>query len=171
MIKMPSGTQSYSYDCGAKVLQLVMAYYGTEIPYRKLLRLVNRYKKYGLPIEEMVSIAKRNGFKVISETNYSLAKIKKHIERGEPVIVLLQAWSDKDLSKEEWMETDDYGHYSIIIGFGDGKVYFNDPLSFRGAWLTEEEFENKWHSSDGDQYAMIILGDKRKKKEDFEHME
>lgn len=167
---MPKGTQSYTYDCGTKALQLVMAYYGTEIPYRRLLRLVKKHRRYGLPVEDMVNIARRNGFKVVSETNYSLAKIKRHIAKGEPVIVLLQAWSDKDLEEKEWLETDDYGHYSIIIGFGDGKIYFNDPLSFRGAWLTEKEFESRWHSSDGDKYAMVILGDKDKVSEDLEHM-
>ena len=170
-IHMPRGQQAHNYDCGAKALQLVMAYYGSEMAYKKLLKIAKRYKTYGLPIEEMVNLAKRNGFKVMSETNYSLAKIKKHVERGEPVIVLLQAWSGKDLDEKEWSDTDECGHYSIVIGFGDGKIYFNDPMSFRTAWLTEEEFENRWHSSDGDRYAMVILGDKRKIKDDLEHMD
>lgn len=171
IIKMPRGQQTYEFDCGAKTLQLVMAYYGSEMAYKKLLKIAKRYKQYGLPIEEMVGMAKRNGFRVISETNYSLAKIKKHIENGEPVIVLLQAWSGKDMEEKDWLDTDECGHYSIIIGFGDGKVYFNDPLSFRTAWLTEEEFENRWHSSEGDRFAMVIQGDKRKIRNDFEHME
>lgn len=170
MINMPRGTQSYTYDCGTKVLQLVMAYYGVEIPYRQLLRRAKQHKKYGLPVDDMIGIAKRCGFDVISETDYSLKKIKKNISLGEPVIVLLQAWSKKDMNEKEWANTDDCGHYSIVIGLEEGKVYFNDPLSFYGAWLTEREFENRWHSSDGDRYAMVILGDKRKIREVFEHM-
>jgi ABC-type bacteriocin/lantibiotic exporter with double-glycine peptidase domain len=170
-IQMPKGQQAYEYDCGAKVLHLVMAYYGNEMSYKNLLKISKRYKQYGLPVEEMIGMAKRNGFNVISETNYSLEKIKKHIDDGEPVIVLLQAWSGKDMAEKDWLETDECGHYSIITGFGDGKFYFNDPLSFRVAWLTEEEFENRWHSSEGDKYAMVILGDKGRMKEDFEHMD
>jgi predicted double-glycine peptidase len=31
MIELPSGRQTFDFDCGAKALQLVMAYYGVDV--------------------------------------------------------------------------------------------------------------------------------------------
>jgi ABC-type bacteriocin/lantibiotic exporter with double-glycine peptidase domain len=165
---MPMGTQAYTYDCGTKALQLVMAYYGEEVPYYKLLRKVKSHKRYGIPERKIANIARGYGFKVASKRNCSLSEVKKHIENQQPVIVLLQAWSEIELTQEDWKRTDDFGHYSIVVGFEDGKVFFNDPLSFCRAWLTEVEFINRWHGDGKNRFSLIING-KLAKKED-EHM-
>lgn len=31
MIDLPTGRQTYDFDCGAKALQIVMAYYGIDV--------------------------------------------------------------------------------------------------------------------------------------------
>ena len=38
IINMPGGVQTYDFDCGAKALQIVMAYYGVEIRESKLIK-------------------------------------------------------------------------------------------------------------------------------------
>ncbi|MFA5048913.1 MAG: cysteine peptidase family C39 domain-containing protein [Patescibacteria group bacterium] len=166
---MPSGTQSFTYDCGTKSLQLVMAYYGVEVPYYKLLRKINCHKRYGLPGNKMANIARGYGFKVKSESNCSLGKIKRHISKKEPVIILIQAWAENNLTELEWEETEDYGHYSIVIGIDEGKVYFNDPLSFNKTWLTEQEFLNRWHGDGNKKFALFISG--RNPCNGMEHMD
>jgi predicted double-glycine peptidase len=38
MIELPIGRQTFDFDCGAKALQIVMAYYGIDIPEGDLIR-------------------------------------------------------------------------------------------------------------------------------------
>jgi ABC-type bacteriocin/lantibiotic exporter with double-glycine peptidase domain len=166
MISMPKGTQSYSYDCGTKVLHLVMAYYGVEVPYYRLLRNVQDNKRYGIPEEKLAKMAKRRGFNVIAHYGFNLNEVKKHIAKNRPVIVLVQGWGEKNTN---WKTTNDYTHYSIIVGFEKKRVYFNDPLSFKKAWLREKEFLERWHTDDGTNYAMVIYK-RHNPTNGFEHM-
>lgn len=166
MISMPRGTQSYSYDCGAKVLQLVMAYYGVEVPYYRLLRSVKEHKRYGLPEGKLAKMAKRRGFNVVARNGFTLDEVKKHVNKNRPVIVLLQGWGEPDT---DWKTTNEYSHYSIIVGFEKRKVWFNDPLSFKKTWLYEKEFLERWHTEDNSNYAMVIYK-RRWKNNGFEHM-
>lgn len=158
MISMSSGTQAFTYDCGTKALQLVMVYYGVEVQYYKLLRKIKSHKRYGIPRNKLANIARGYGFRVKTECNCPLSKIKQCIIKKQPVIVLLQAWAKDDLTDDEWRETEDYGHYSIVVGFEDGKVFFNDPLSFSKAWLTEKEFLNRWHGDGKKRFALFVNG-------------
>lgn len=155
---MPSGTQAYTYDCGTKALQLVMAYYGEEVPYHKLLRKIRSHKRYGIPERKLANIARGYGFRVSSLNKCSLNQIKKSIDNEQPVIVLMQAWSKEVLTEEEWKNTEDYGHYSIVIGVSDGYVYFNDTLSFCPVWLNIKEFINRWHGDGKKRFAIFIEG-------------
>ena len=150
---MPKGTQSYSYDCGTKVLHLVMAYYGEEYPYYELLNRAKEHKRYGLPESSLIQMAKARSFKIIAHDNFTLAEIKEQLNKGHPVIVLVQGWGKVET---DWKTTNEYTHYSIVIGIEHGKVFFNDPLSFKKAWLTEEEFLERWHADDKINYAIVI---------------
>jgi ABC-type bacteriocin/lantibiotic exporter with double-glycine peptidase domain len=163
---MPKGTQSYRYDCGTKVLHLVMAYYGVEVPYYQLLRRAHEHKRYGLPEATLIKMAKRRGFKVIAHDGFTLNEIKKHIDRDRPVIVILQAWCNGDI---DWKETNDFSHYSIIVGFERNRIIFNDPLSFKKAWLKESEFLDRWHTEENENYAMVIYK-KHSNNDEMEHM-
>jgi ABC-type bacteriocin/lantibiotic exporter with double-glycine peptidase domain len=155
---MPSGTQAYTYDCGTKALQLVMAYYGEEVPYYKLLRKIRSHKRYGIPERKLANIARGYGFKVTSLNRCSLNQIRKSIDNNQPVIVLMQAWSEKALTSEEWKSTEEFGHYSIIIGVSENCVYFNDTLSFYTAWLNVKEFMSRWHGDGKKRFAIFIDG-------------
>jgi ABC-type bacteriocin/lantibiotic exporter with double-glycine peptidase domain len=173
MLDVPQGQQSYSYDCGAKALHLVLAYYGEEVPYKNLLKVAKRHNVYGMTEKEMEALAHRHGLKTESKINWTLDEIKKHIRQGEPVIVLLQGWADNKLTKKEWERTNDYGHYAIVVGFDEGRVILNDPLSFRKVWLTEDEFKAKWHGDEADnlpQYAFVAYG-KKPVIQKYEHMD
>ena len=59
MINIPVGIQTFDFDCGAKALQLVMAYYGVEKREDALIRDL-KSDKDGTSIENMVGVAKDN---------------------------------------------------------------------------------------------------------------
>lgn len=175
MINIPSGVQAFDFDCGVKALQLVMAYYGIEIREDELISEL-KSDNDGTSVENMIGIAKKNGFEVIAGRGVSLETVKQYIEKGIPVIVLLQAWAERYMTLEDWKTDYDDGHYAIVIGYQDHIVIFEDPSSFRRTWLTEEEFLARWHDINPrtgekyDQFAMVLLG-KEPVKKAVEHMD
>lgn len=110
------------------------------------MKSVEHHKVYGLTNEGIVKITRRHGFKTVAKNNCTLAEIKKNIKEGNPVIVAFQAWADKKMKQADWKKAgidnnEDFGHYGIVVGFKDGKVILNDPVSFRRVWLSEREFK------------------------------
>jgi ABC-type bacteriocin/lantibiotic exporter with double-glycine peptidase domain len=175
MINIPSGVQAFDFDCGVKALQLVMAYYGIEIREDELISEL-KSDNDGTSVENMIGVAKKNGFEVIAGRGVSLETVKQYIEKGIPVIVLLQAWAERYMTLEDWKTDYDDGHYAIVIGYQDHIVIFEDPSSFRRTWLTEEEFLARWHDINPrtgekyDQFAMVLLG-KEPVRKAVEHMD
>ena len=174
MIELPSGRQTFEFDCGAKALQLVMAYYGVERREDELMRDLGA-KREGVPVNDMIAVAERNGFKVIAKCDVDLEIVKQYVDEGRPVIVLLQAWAERYMTIEDWQKDTDDGHYAIVIGHDGLVIVFEDPSSFRKTWLTEEEFMARWHDYDADKkvtfnhFAMVLYGKEPVQKK-LEHM-
>ena len=175
IIDLPGGRQSYDFDCGPKALQLVMGYYNVDVPYSKLMKEL-KSDRDGTPVKNMIAVAERKGFQVIAETGVSIDTLKEYVDRGRPVIVLLQAWADRLIALEDWRDTDDNGHYVVVIGYEGNIIIFEDPSSFRRVWLTTEEFLLRWHDVDPrtkeryDHFAMLLLG-KEPNIQKLEHMD
>jgi ABC-type bacteriocin/lantibiotic exporter with double-glycine peptidase domain len=168
LIDLPNGRQSFDFDCGAKALQIVMAYYGLDIPEGDLLDDL-KASSQGIPVQNMVSVAEKNGFQVVARCGVSLDTIKEYVDKGIPVIVLVQAWAERYMMPEDWVQDNDY--------YGD-VIVFEDPASFRKTWLTEEEFLTRWHDVDPDtkvrleHFAMVLLGrDPAPAHKSMEHMD
>jgi len=175
MINIPGGIQAFDFDCGVKALQLVMAYYGVEVREDVLIDEL-KSDNNGTSIENMIGVAKKYGFEVIAQRGVSLETVKQYIEKGIPVIVLLQAWAERYMTLEDWKTDYDDGHYAIVIGYKDNIVVFEDPSSFRRTWLTEEEYLARWHDVDPktgekyEQFAIVLLG-KEPIQKVMEHMD
>jgi predicted double-glycine peptidase len=166
--------QTYDYDCGPKALQTVIAYYGIDVREEKLLKQLDANDD-GTKVSKIIEVAKRYGFKVKHGT-ISLSDLKETVNSGYPVIVLVQAWSGRKMSKEDWEKDWEDGHYVVVIGAEREMLVFEDPSSIRRTWLTDEEFMTRWHDVDTDtnekllNYAIILYGIKSDKK-DYEHMD
>jgi len=163
IIDLPSGRQSFDFDCGAKALQLVMAYYGLDIREDEMLSEL-KCTREGTPIEHMTSLAEKHGFQVVSQCGVSLDTVKYYVDKYVPVIVLVQAWAERLMSLEDWQNDNDDGHYVIVIGHNGSIIIFEDPASFRKTWMTEEEFLVRWHDIDPfsgrnlEHFALVLLG-------------
>jgi uncharacterized protein len=163
VIDLPSGRQAFDFDCGAKALQIIMAYYGLDIPEGELMDEL-KCSSRGTPLKNMISFAEKRGFQVIAKCGLSLDVVKEYIDKKIPVIVLVQAWAERYMTLEDWKNDDDDGHYVIVIGYNGPIIIFEDPASFRKTWMTEEEFLVRWHDIDPatntklDQFAMVLLG-------------
>jgi predicted double-glycine peptidase len=175
MIDLPSGRQTFDFDCGAKALQIVMAYYGIDVREDELIKELE-CDRYGVPVNNLIAAAEENGFQVVAQCGTSLETVKQYVDENQPVIVLVQAWAERYMALEDWKEDNDDGHYVIVIGHHGYIIVFEDPASFRRTWMTEEEFIARWHDVDPrtqeklDHFAMVLLG-KSPAKKVLEHMD
>lgn len=163
MINLHITRQTYDFDCGVKALQNVMAYYGVYLREDKLIRETGADKN-GTPVDKMKSIAEAKGFRVEAKEHMSIPELKCHIDNGNPVIVLLQAWADRLMTLKDWELDQEDGHYAIVIGHMKRILIFEDPASFRRTWLREHEFLIRWHDLDTvnnhryENFGMVLLG-------------
>lgn len=148
VIELGSLRQSFDFDCGVKALQGVFAYYGVEERADKLIESLNADPELGTSVPNIVSVAESRGFTVVTGSNWTLDDLKNYLDQGHPVIVLMQAWSDRQLSLKQWRENYDDGHYVVLVGYDGPVLYFEDPASFHRIWLRENEFVARWHDMD-----------------------
>jgi ABC-type bacteriocin/lantibiotic exporter with double-glycine peptidase domain len=163
VIDLPTGRQTFDFDCGAKALQIVMAYYGVDVREDELLQEL-QCDQHGTPLENMIYVAEKYGFQVAASNGVSLDTVKQYLDAKHPVIVVVQAWAQRYMTLEDWKVDYDDGHYVIVIGYDDRIIIFEDPASFRRTWMTEEEFLVRWHDIDPrtqqkfEHFAMVLLG-------------
>jgi ABC-type bacteriocin/lantibiotic exporter with double-glycine peptidase domain len=118
--------------------------------------------KDGTRVDKMISVAEARGFHVEARQGWTLRELKRYIDEGNPVIILLQAWADRYMTLKGWRNDD--GHYAVVIGHARGVLLFEDPASFRRTWLREYEFLAHWHDLDStrnqkyEQFGMVLLG-------------
>ena len=77
----------------------------------------------------------------------SISEVKKFIDLGVPVIMIVQAWTVK--KKVDWEKDWSDGHYVIAIGYDDNKIFFQDPYVALRTYLSFDELTERWHFLDG----------------------
>ena len=83
-------------------------------------------------------------------TDVTIADLERAVDRREPPIVDLQAWTDHTAP---YRETWDAGHYVVMVGYDDERLYFADPSTMTPdgfGYLTRAELEERWHDLAGD---------------------
>jgi ABC-type bacteriocin/lantibiotic exporter with double-glycine peptidase domain len=160
ILGVPGGTQLYDYDCGARCLHLVMKYHNVDISYSDLLLRTAGCEEYGVPINQIKSLARAYGFKARSIVNCSIQALEQSIYKRHPVIVLIQAWAHKNFSLNDWRNVGkgnrDYGHYAVVMGFESDFIILRDPNKPRQIWMTREEFLARWHGCNDRHTAIMI---------------
>lgn len=142
ILDFPVLHQTYGYDCGAKALQAVFAYFGLEFSEEVLIKEAKTSKKEGTTINNIEKTAERHGFNIDSRA-MAIKDIKKYIDQKIPVILLLQAWINNP--KVNWEQEWQNGHYVVAVGYDQEKIYFEDPAAFNRTFLSYAELEKRWH--------------------------
>jgi ABC-type bacteriocin/lantibiotic exporter with double-glycine peptidase domain len=117
IIDLHTGRQVFDFDCGAQALQVLLVYYGVEIRGDKLMKALGTGPEGGTPVASMIAFSKSKGFRVEAGPGWTLRKVKRFVDEGHPVIVLLQAWAERFMTIEDWRKDYEDGHYAIIIGY------------------------------------------------------
>ena len=178
LLQVPDVRQSTNYSCGVACFQAVMRYWGGEdLREDQLIEFLNTTYE-GADPEDLMQGAEKKGFRVEIRENLTLDDLKKSIEEGIPVIVGAQAWKEENQS---W-ETDDSGHYMVVIGVDNKNVYLEDPsiLGSRG-YIPRDEFIKRWHDLSGSStneeirkyvhMGIFIRGERPEKNPEFMHVD
>ena len=67
--------------------------------------------------------------------------------KRQPVICLIQAWTDRKGNNyaKDW----DDGHYVVAVGYDPKNIYFMDPCTLGNyTFIPTDEFLQRWHDKD-----------------------
>lgn len=144
-LDFPRLRQSHNYDCGAIVTQAVLEYYGFDVREDKIMKM-EKTNKNGTNPKKILNTLKK--YKLRPKIHqFTIGQVKKFISNGHPVILLVQAWTEK--KKVDWEKDWSDGHYVVAIGYDKNKMYFEDPSSVLKTYLNFGELEKRWHDTDG----------------------
>jgi predicted double-glycine peptidase len=155
MIRVPIVQQKQNFSCGPAATLILMRYWCiegyenlTEVDLYEALRTT---RANGTEPEPMVELFRRNGLQAEYRTgDVGIEELEHAVLRGEPPVVDLQAWSDHDApSAQTW----DAGHYVVMVGFDDERLFFADPSRATPggyAFLPRAELEERWHDLAGE---------------------
>ena len=153
IIPFPELRQTFDYDCGCTSDQQYLVKYGYEIREDNLMKLLGTVstdiEEHGTDISAIVKVNEKFGLKMVVKTKMTIKDLHDLIDKDIPIIVLLQAWSEKD--KPDYKISNKDGHYVTAIGYNDDYIFFEDPSSFVRTYRSNTELLDSWHdvSDDG----------------------
>jgi uncharacterized protein YvpB len=172
--------QLYTFDCGVSFSQSVLTYYGynkREDELLKKLKAVNtNVFDNGVTAKSIMGLFIEHKLKPKLIRGMKAEELPAYIDEGVPVIVLLQAYKEKDNKKEY---KDDYvdGHYVVAVGYDNGSIIFEDPSAYNRTCLTYEELDDRWHANNDNNkpdpvsLAIAVYGVRKFRSNQIEHME
>jgi len=149
LIEFPEFRQVYAYDCGASAVLCILAFFGIDEREENLLDSLDVSEDDGTSAENIEKVLKKEyGIKTKQLTGLTIDSLKKLLDKDKPVLMLIQAWPDKEKKDEDdWIEEWNEGHYVIAVGYTDKEIIFEDPSSVVRAYIPFEEFDKRWHDS------------------------
>lgn len=149
LLRLPDVRQSTDYSCGPSALQSVLMYYGEEHGEVDLMELCQADPEQGTPPARLAEAARSLGFQAEIRQNMTLEDLKAATDQGIPVMIAAQAWRNEDQLETPWNQIWDSGHWMVVAGMDQDKVYFEDPsiLGSLGS-IPRQEFLERWHDVD-----------------------
>jgi predicted double-glycine peptidase len=167
LIRVPLTRQTSDYTCGVAVMQSILYYLDEKDDYSEeiLIRELKADPVNGTSYQAMADFARSKGYRVEVRTEMRLDDLRDFIDKGEPVIVLIQAWAESPVDySRDWED----GHYVVAIGYDRDNVYFMDPSTLGNyTYLPNREFFDRWHDEDAgvqlNHFGMIITMEERER--------
>lgn len=153
-IDLPNATQVEDYTCGPSCLLVIASYFGVGPEHEWDFEADMMMSKGGADPIHITTAAERYGLQVQEYRPMRDADLVACLDRGQPVIIMLQAWAKQRPASyaNEWGE----GHYVVAIGYDDVVFYFEDPVlhGSRG-YVPRSELAERWHDIEGDPPAQL----------------
>ena len=148
LVPVPLISQASPWTCGPAALMAVLVYFGVfDDAESRLDAELAATPQDGTRVRDIVTVARRFGLVADARTVLELDDLKNELARGAVVIVALQAWAPGAVT--DWRSHWEDGHYVVVVGVSDDRVYFMDPSVRTGyAYLPRAEFVDRWHDYD-----------------------
>jgi predicted double-glycine peptidase len=154
-VLVPVVTQRKDFSCGAAATLAILRYWDPDgyanVDEATLYEPLQTTHARGTEPEPIVAYLRSAGLDATyRHTDVTVADLERAVDRHEPPIVDLQAWTDHPTP---YRETWDAGHYVVMVGYDDERLYFADPSTMTPdgfGYLTRAELEERWHDLAGD---------------------
>ena len=127
--------------CGGAALAMVMRFWGEPTVLAEDFSDRIEPGGTGIRTDDLVSAARARGWTVFPATG-APSDVRTHLERGRPIIVLLQIGSDSF-------------HYVVVVGWGGGSVIVHDPALGPLRPIKEDAFDRAW-AGRGRWYLLLL---------------
>lgn len=158
-LAIPGVRQRKPYACGAASMAAVLRYLGHRgITEGALRHEMGTNPKDGTRLDAMVAAARRRMPRVEFVEGLTHGDLPPRVRRGEILILLLQAWTERAIPYVDNLED---GHYAVLVAATPRTAYFMDPsLGGARARLSRAELAERWHDVDdpGDGLRLILGG-------------
>ena len=146
-LPVPLIAQSTSYSCGAAALMSTLLYWNTgyDSDESALFPLLGTTPERGTPPDAIARVADSFGLHASLSENLTEDDLRLALERGETVIMDLQAWRAEG-STTPWAANWEDGHYVVLVGLDRAYAYVMDPSAFGAyAYVPLSELPDRWH--------------------------
>lgn len=151
-LRVPNVRQATEYTCGAAALQAVLTYWGVfDGGESKLAKRLGSDPVNGTKVSAMLKAARELGLEAEAREKMTVEDLRAAFQRGDTVIVNLQAWADWQTRKPPvrgaaWAGRWEDGHYVVLTAVDGANAYFMDPSVLPGAaWVPLDELPHRWH--------------------------
>jgi len=120
--------------------------------------LLKTEKSEGTYTKDIVKFLHRQGLSAKIIHRMSTGQLFGYIDKGIPVITLIQAWGNESDFLKHYKDTWDDGHFVVVIGYTDKDVLISDPALYTTGYIPIAEFMDRWHDVDEGNTKTYQLG-------------
>lgn len=174
LIDIPNVSQQENWSCGAAALLSILLYYGKCPLNEKLVTDQLGIDKSGTDPFQIENVLDKYKLRYKEYRGMTIEQLIYHINRREPVLIMLQAWGNIEKYRKCKKGCKD-GHWLIAIGYDSENIYFEDPaLTISRGYIPINELDNRWHDYEylnendakrkskvnSDHYGLVVYGKK-----------
>lgn len=177
LIEIPALRQYGGYTCGTTCVQMLMNWlfpYEADLNLATYEELLGTDEEAGTPPENILKYLNESGVRAEAAAGRSIDDLCAALDRGNPMLICLQAWSSADdggYNTTDPSDAETYlaeGHWVICVGYrranGECTLYFNDPACAGHCLMDGAELDARWIDMDFagtiyDHYGVEIVGD------------
>jgi predicted double-glycine peptidase len=154
LVQVPVVTQRADFSCGPAATLALLRYWRPEafasVEESALYAPLETTNARGTEPEPIAQLFRSQGLEAhYRHGNVTVADLERAVDAGEPPIVDLQAWTDHPIP---YRETWDAGHYVVMVGYDEERLYFADPSTMTPhgyVFLPRVELDERWHDLAG----------------------
>ena len=142
ILNLPMREQKYDFDCSVATAWSILKYYKIKIDYNTLLKASKVCPVNGLQPLKLVNLLKKFGVESNLIEHKTIRFLKSQINKDKPIVILGQARKDYNKS---WADTWSHGHYGVVFGYDDYRMFIYDPSIGGVRTLTNDQLNARWH--------------------------